>query len=383
MSSVRISLLCLSISALALGLSSYMTAGLIPLISKDFDVSIGLAAQLVTAFTLPYGLLSPVLVGMTGHRDLKKNVCLYLGIFVIANVASVFAPDFYSLITLRAIAGVSAGAFLACGITASTRLSIDEKKGKSISTIMAGMAIGTVIGVPASLIIADYFGWRSTMIIVSVLSGIALLGLYICLPALPSAMMKTEKSRFSLLSEWPVVRVLLISLFAATSSLGMYTFLSPFVSSINKEAYVTVYLWYWGLGGVCGSILIGYFVDDYDLKKILLIILGSLLLSFLGLILLSHIYLPLIALPLVIWGAVGWALQVPQNNELLQMRTDRGDGNLAVGLNQSSVYLGGSIGSMFGGVLVSYGVSPAVLPLYFIIPVVISLLLLWTNKTKH
>ena len=221
------------------------------------------------------------------------------------------------------------------------------------------------------------------MIIVSVLSGIALLGLFICLPALPSTMMKTEKSRFSLLSEWPVIKVLLISLFAAISSLGMYTFLSPFVSSINKEAYVTVYLWYWGLGGVCGSILIGYFVDDYDLKKILFIILGSLLLSFFGLILLSHIYLPLIALPLVIWGAVGWALQVPQNNELLQMRTDRGDGNLAVGLNQSSVYLGGSIGSMFGGVLVSYGVSPAVLPLYFIIPVIISLLLLWTNKTKQ
>lgn len=383
MSFVRISLVCLSISALALGLCSYMTAGLIPLISKDFDVSIGLAAQLVTAFTLPYGLLSPVLVGMTGHRDLKKNVCFYLGVFVVANVASVFAPEFYSLIILRAIAGVSAGAFLACGITASTRLSIDEKKGKSISIIMAGMAIGTVIGVPASLIIADYFGWRSAIIIVNILSGLALLGLYTCLPVLPSTMVKSEKSRFALLYEWPVVRVLLISLFAAISSLGMYTFLSPFVSSINKEAYVTVYLWYWGLGGVCGSILIGYFVDDYDLKKILFFVLGLLLLSFLGLNLLSHVYLPLIALPLVIWGAVGWALQVPQNNELLQIREDEGDGNLAVGLNQSSVYLGGSLGSMFGGALVSYGVNPAVLPLYFIIPVMISLMFLLASKPKR
>lgn len=383
MSFVRISLVCLSISALALGLCSYMTAGLIPVVSKDFDVSIGLAAQLVTAFTLPYGLLSPVLVGMTGHRDLKKNVCFYLGAFVVANVESVFAPEFYSLIILRAIAGVSAGAFLACGITASTRLSIDEKKGKSVSIIMAGMAIGTVIGVPASLIIADYFGWRSAMIIVSILSGLALLGLYTCLPVLPSTMVKSEKSRFALLYEWPVVRVLLISLFAAISSLGMYTFLSPFVSSINKEACVTVYLWYWGLGGVCGSILIGYFVDDYDLKKILFFVLGLLLLSFLGLILLSHVYLPLIALPFVIWGAVGWALQVPQNNELLQIREDEGDGNLAVGLNQSSVYLGGSLGSMFGGALVSYGVNPAVLPLYFIIPVMISLMFLLASKPKR
>jgi|GEM_PF-4338793 len=53
MSSIRISLICLSLSALALGLSSYMTAGLIPLISNDFDVSIGLAAQLVTVFSYP------------------------------------------------------------------------------------------------------------------------------------------------------------------------------------------------------------------------------------------------------------------------------------------------------------------------------------------
>ncbi|CAM1647556.1 Major facilitator superfamily [Bartonella apis] len=194
-------------------------------------------------------------------------------------------------------------------------------------------------------------------------------------------MIKTEKSRFDLLSEWSVVRVLLISLFAAISSLGMYTFLSPFVSSVYKEAYITVYFWYWGLGGVCGSILIGYFVDDYDLKKILFIILGLLLLSFFGLVLLSHIYLPLIALPLVIWGAVGWALQVPQNNELIKLREDKGDGNLAVGLNQSSVYLGGAIGSMIGCVLVAVGVYPATLPLYFMLPVIIALILLWTSKT--
>ena len=105
MSSVRISSICLSSSALALGLSSYMMAGLIPLMGADFNVSIGWAAQLVTAFTLSYGLLSPVLVGMTGHYDLKNNVCAYLGIFVIANAACVIVPEFYSLILLRAIAG--------------------------------------------------------------------------------------------------------------------------------------------------------------------------------------------------------------------------------------------------------------------------------------
>lgn len=115
------------------------------------------------------------------------------------------------------------------------------------------------------------------------------------------------------------------------------------------------------------------------------------MLSFFGLVLLSHIYLPLIALPLVIWGAVGWALQVPQNNELIKLREDKGDGNLAVGLNQSSVYLGGAIGSMIGGVLVAVGVYPQNCPSILCSLLLLLLLfygrvkpiLLWTDITKR
>ncbi|WP_295896396.1 MFS transporter [uncultured Bartonella sp.] len=376
----KIAIFCLSLSALALGLSSYMTAGLIPLISKDFSVKIGLAAQLVTAFTLPYGLLSPVFVGMTGRRDLKKNICLYLAIFIISNELSILAPEFISLMILRAIAGVSAGAFLACGITASTRLSSSAKKGKSISTIMAGMAVGTVFGVPASLIVAEYFGWRSAISIVSILGAVAWLGLFFSLPRLPATAQTHDKSRFSLIADWSVVRVLLISLFAAVASLGMYTFLAPFVTAVQENAHVTMYLWFWGVGGVCGSILIGYVVDVYDLKKILFFILSLLFIAFLAVFVFSKIDLILIALPLIIWGAVGWALQVPQNNELLKLREQSGDGNLAVGLNQSSVYLGGSLGSILGGILVSFGVNPSSLPLYYMLPIIISILLLVVRR---
>nr|WP_297327391.1 MFS transporter [uncultured Bartonella sp.] len=141
-----------------------------------------------------------------------------------------------------------------------------------------------------------------------------------------------------------------------------------------------MYLWFWGVGGVCGSILIGYVVDVYDLKKILFFILSLLFIAFLAVFVFSKINLILIALPLIIWGAVGWALQVPQNNELLKLREQSGDGNLAVGLNQSSVYLGGSLGTIFGGILVSFGASPSSLPLYYMLPIIISILLLVVRR---
>lgn len=121
-------------------------------------------------------------------------------------------------------------------------------------------------------------------------------------------------------------------------------------------------------------------VDVYDLKKILFFILSLLFIAFLAVFVFSKIDLTLIALPLIIWGAVGWALQVPQNNELLKLRKQSGDGNLAVGLNQSSVYLGGSLGSIFGGILVSFGVNPSSLPLYYMLPIIISILLLVVRR---
>ncbi|MBD2794349.1 hypothetical protein [Xenorhabdus szentirmaii] len=59
----------------------------------------------------------------------------------------------------------------------------------------------------------------------------------------------------------------------------------------------------------------------------------------------------LVMLPIAIWGAVGWALQVPQNNELLSTREKQGSGNLAVALNESAPYFGSAIGAAIGGLL--------------------------------
>ncbi|MFC0267825.1 hypothetical protein [Kushneria aurantia] len=40
---------------------------------------------------------------------------------------------------------------------------------------------------------------------------------------------------------------------------------------------------------------------------------------------------------------------MPQNNELMKTREAQGDGNLAVGLNVSALYLGGALGASLGG----------------------------------
>ncbi|MCG3468875.1 MFS transporter [Xenorhabdus bovienii] len=348
----------IAIGAFALGMASYVTAGLIPLIETSFSVSVAMAAQLVTAFTLAYGLGSPLFVAVLPMNKQRQGLLLALVIFFVANAASALSSNFHMLLIFRAIAGIGAGVYLAMGIAASAALSERNNQGKSIAIIMGGMASGVVLGVPLSLILANYAGWQAALWLISLLGLASFIGLALKLPALPDTSHIPLKRKIAILADGNVLMILLVSLLAAISSLGMYTFIAPLISepSYNVNVSVTTYLWVWGIGGVIGSFLIGPIVDRIKGPLLTLIIMVLLAISLLLLPLFAEINQWLVMLPIALWGAVGWALQVPQNNELISTREKQGDGNLAVALNESALYLGSAIGAAIGGLLLSLSI---------------------------
>ncbi|MEJ7144515.1 MFS transporter, partial [Staphylococcus capitis] len=54
-------------------------------------------------------------------------------------------------------------------------------------------------------------------------------------------------------------------------------------------------------------------------------------------------------LPFILWGAMGWATQAPQQHILLKNHPKHGGS--AVALNSSINYLGSAIGSAVGGII--------------------------------
>lgn len=218
---------------------------------------------------------------------------------------------------------------------------------------MAGMASGTVLGVPLSLLLAERLGWTSALWLVAALGAVSWVGLALRLPAFPAAAATPLRAKLNLLADGRVVAILLVSLLAAIASLGMYTFIAPLLAAIGDglARSTTPYLWVWGVGGVLGSFLIGPLVDRIRGPLLTLWIMVILAVSLFLLPATATLGPWLVMLPIAVWGAVGWALQVPQNNELIQAREQQGDGNLAVALNESALYLGSAIGAALGGVL--------------------------------
>ena len=353
----------IALGAFALGMASYVTAGLIPLIEQSFGVSVGVAAQLVTAFTLAYGIGSPIVVALLPGNRQRNGLLAALGLFVLSNAASALSTDFYFLLAFRALAGVGSGVYLAMGIAIAASLS-SSARGKAIAIIMGGMAAGTVLGVPGGLVLAEKLGWASALWLVTLLGMIAFLGLAWRLPEMPSSDAVPLRKKLSLLVDGQVIVVLSVSLLAAIASLGMYTFLAPLMSSseYGDVDSITPFLWVWGIGGVLGSFLVGPLADRVKGPQMTLAIMLILAISLAILPVVASWNAWLAMVPIILWGAVGWALQVPQNNQLIHVRESKGDGNLAVALNESALYLGSAIGAAAGGMALAMDLPIWALP---------------------
>ena len=339
----------LTIGMFALGMDAYIVAGLIPSISKSFNKSSSAIGQGVTVFTLFFSISAPIFSTILAKSPVKKILIIAISVFTLANIITAISMNYMLYIVSRAIAGLGAGVFSPIAISASNHLVSEKHKGKAIAFTVGGMSVGTVIGVPLGLEIANISNWRFAMLVIIVTSFIALISISILMPKFKIETPPNLKDRFQLFLNKHVLRVISVTLCAAIASLGLYTYLADIIKTNTDTKNLTYYLTAWGIGGLIGSFGIGFIIDRFkNTRFVMLIILILLALSF-SLIPIS-INLPILGLiPFILWGAMGWATQAPQQHILLKKHPEYGGS--AVALNSSINYLGSAMGSAIGGII--------------------------------
>ncbi|MDE9428240.1 MFS transporter [Xenorhabdus bovienii] len=361
----------LAIGMFALGFDAYIIAGLVPGISETYQKSASQIGQSVSIFTLCYAISAPLFASLLAGKPIKKVLLTSIVIFGLANALTALSPNFSVFLISRAIAGVGAGLFSPLAVAGSTMLVPIDKKGRALGLTIGGMSMGTVLGVPIGLYIADQFDWQSAMWFVVILSFIAALSILKFLPHVPVTAPPAIKERIAMFLDKRVTITVLITFFASIASLGLYTYLSPLLQDINDSSNLTMYLWAWGLGGLFGSLSIGYLIDYFKKPKILMAFI-------LIILMISVMCIPIMInlsfikyLPFFIWGAMGWASGAPQQHILLSYQPKHG--SAAIALNSSINYLGSSVGAIIGGVVISLGMGTMILIYFAVFSMVISL----------
>ena len=335
----------LVLGSVALGLDAYVIAGLLPQIAEDLGASGSVIGLGVTAFTGAYAVCGPLLSGRAG-KDPRNGLLGAIAVFSLANVVTAVSPTVGVFIVSRLIAGAAAGIYSPLSAAVAGMSVTAERRGRALSLVLAGLAVGTVAGVPAGLGVAKELGWRAAIALVSVVGMAALAGIAIrktsAVPAVPSSSLG---QRLRIIGRVDNFLTVLVTFFVGVGSPGLYTYISVVLERVQVDTIPG--MWIWGIGGAVGAFGIGRVLDKVDSSRKLTTIIIVLLAADFAMLLLFPSSRMVALVCLFAWGLLGWSSMAPQQHSMLSANPD--EGATAVAANASANYLGSAVGSAVGG----------------------------------
>lgn len=234
------------IGSVALGLDAYVIAGLLPEIASDLHSSTSLIGLGVAAFTGAYAISGPLFAGAAGRRA-SQSLMLALGLFVVANLltaASTSAPLF---IITRLVAGAAAGIYSPLSSAVAAGTVGPERRGRALALVLAGLACGTVFGVPLGLLIAERVSWHLTFILIAGIGIAAMIGVGVRGHGqIANVEAPNFVQRLNTLRSARNLTTMLVTLLTGIASLGLYTYMIPMLEGMGHSSSQRWVIWVWG-----------------------------------------------------------------------------------------------------------------------------------------
>ncbi|RZG75847.1 MFS transporter [Acinetobacter wuhouensis] len=256
-----VALLTVAITAFALVTSEFLPIGVINNISADLNVSVGTAGLVITLPGIMAALAAPLLPVLVKNLDRRYLLLALAATMVVANAVTAIAPNFEILLLSRFILGFAIGGFWATAIALSGRLAPAHLPiAKATATVMAGVTLATVLGVPIGTWLSNAYGWRTSFAITSIIGFfVVALGVKFIPNLKPEsaihfrdlpALLRINKARQGL------IIILLIGL----AHFSSYSYLTPFFknSAGFDNTTISSLLLLFGIAGIFGNAFAGY-----------------------------------------------------------------------------------------------------------------------------
>jgi len=348
-------LYAIGLGGVAIGLTEFAIAGLLPIVAHDFHVSTAKSGVLVSGYAATVAVGGVFLTGLLTKLDRKKTLIGVMFFFVLGNLLSALAHSFALMLLGRCISALCHGAFFGIGAVVAVNLVSRERRSTAISIMFGGITVANVLGVPFGAWIGQRYGWRAALMSIVVIGLCALVGLAWFLPnklghgdSSHKIPLKTELLVFRNKQVW---LSLAMTVFGFGGMFGAYTYIVFTLEDVSKFAVSTVpsLLLLFGVGVFVGNFFGGK-LADWKLNRALSIEMLLLTIVLFGFSLTAHNKICTV-IALFLMGALGFA-----QSAALQMRVMHYAGEapaIASGANITSFNLGNALGAWLGGWLIS------------------------------
>lgn len=341
----------LAIVSFLVGTSEFIIAGILDLVASDVGVSVAVAGQLITVFSIAYAFGTPVLMVMTARMERRNLMLAALVLFIIGNLIAVTVPGYISLLGSRIILALSTGVFVVVALTVAAKLAQPGKQGSAIATLIMGFSTSLILGVPLGRIIANAYDWKMIFAGIGILGILAMLAIYRTIPQSEGEEPVPIQRQIALLRDPKIVVALLITFFWIFGYSIVYTYISPFLLTITgmSERAVSIGLFAFGVASLIGSKLGGYSTDRWGIPRTLI---GGMLFHSAALFLLTAFsHSAMLVFPiLMLWAFSAWSSGPTQQYYLITLSPEAS--GIMLSLNTSVLQLAMAAGAGIGGVIV-------------------------------
>ena len=325
-------MVAMALGAFAIGTTEFVSMGLLPLIAEDFGVSEDTASTLITTYALGVVVGAPLIAAFTGKLPRRRLILLLIGFLVVGNLLSVLAPNYWVLMVARFIAGMPHGAYFSVANLSAASMAPPGGRGKAMAFVGMGLAIATVIGVPAAQALGSALGWHAAYLVVVVIGLITAVALFFLMPHMTEMKQTDIRTEFGAFKNSQVWLTVIMGVVGFGGMFSVYTYISWTMTEVAglSDSLIWVVLMAYGIGMTIGNAFGGW-------------------LYFLS----SHAILATICFGMVAF--MGSTL-VPS----LQLRLVHVAGDaqtLSAALNQSALNIANAAGATIGGIVVGAGLG--------------------------
>ncbi|WP_075693596.1 MFS transporter [Streptomyces acidiscabies] len=350
-----IGLVALALGGFGIGLTEFLIAGLLPQVAADFAVSEAAAGRLISGYALSVAVGAIALTAATARLPRKQVLVGLVALFVIGNLLSAVASDYWVMMLGRIVAALCHGSFFGIGSLVATALVVPEKKSQAVAVMFAGLTVANVLGVPFGALVGERWGWRAAFWAVTVIGVLALAGIAALVPATASPTASQGlREQFLAFRSSQVWLTLAATALSYGGMFGAFSYIAYTFTEVGgfSSADVAWLLMVYGVGLVVGN-LVGGRAADRDRDRALVWALAGLAVTLAVFGALAGSEGASVVL-VFLMGVTGFA-SVP--GMITRVTDQAGGAALAASANVSASNVGNALGAWLGGVAISVGLG--------------------------
>lgn len=349
---VALVLLSLAVGGFAIGVGEFASMSVLPDFAHTFAVDEPHAAHAISAYALGVVVGAPLLAVLGARTPRWLLLAVLMTLFAGGNLLSAASPTFPLMVTFRFLSGLPHGAYFGVAALVAASVVSPAVRTRAVASILAGLTVATVIGVPVATVIAHVFGWRWTFVLVAGLAVLTASLVLLFAPREPVATGASPLRELGALKNTQVWLTLGIGAIGFGGMFAVYAYLAStltFVTGVSLDVMPWVFAAF-GAGMFAGNMIGAWAADHFGMKAgAVLLIWSAVMLAFYPAA--AQVPWSIMLVVALIGGGGGLA-------SVLQTRLMDVAGEaqtLAAALNHSAFNVANALGPFLGGLTIAAG----------------------------